>query len=478
MPAVVLIVCVALTLAAPWGRYAAPFALLGLALGVRWAQGDGRERRFVLGVVAAGLVLRLLFALMIHSLEHPPSGPFYFFDDVSYHTWGARIAADWRAGLRPRLSGEGLIGSLHTGYYRVVGVVYYLSGRAWPGLAIALNALFGALASAVVFYLTGPILSHRLGKPRKPESSPPAPGADASTTSFACKSAESTAPAAAVCGTAHQAALIAAVHPGLLYWSAFVLKDTLHALLFLAAVWLYLEARQARERGERWLLWAPALAGVLGWLAIVRAYSPVVLATTAFVFELVWGRRRVRLVAGAAAVCAGLAIAAAASRPIFEILDQLLFSFLNLVPDAVGSVGRVYVRMAASLPRFFLSPYGWVVWERGTLRPVWDVSYYSYPGQWVNYVLIYPLALAGVGRAFREDLRGVFFILLPLFLQFYLYMITFGGAAPRQMLPFVPLFGVMAALGEARRPALSVFLLYYALLGAFIAAHLSSLLVG
>ena len=253
--------------------YAAPYVCLAACLWRRIALLEAAERRLLARLWAVALAGGLLWAAAIHFNPWAHEGLFYHKDDASYDRWGRRIAERWRAGERPDLSRDYEIGTLHTGYYRLVAAVYFVVGPR-PGLMILLNILAGAALPVALYLLT---------------------------LSFAGPEA------------ARRAGWIGAWYPSFWFHSAFLLRDTWITLFFLAALAIYLDMGDRAERrwgmaAVRWL----CLAAVAAPLFLLRYYLVVVLALGCLLYEMAGSKRRA-LVSGAILGALALAFAARGS---------------------------------------------------------------------------------------------------------------------------------------------------------------------
>ena len=124
LPALGTLVLAVLVWRLPLLRYVLPFAFLAYLLGKGVWSCSAEQRRFLLLVVIVALVLRLLYAFMIQSLPARSAEGFFFPDEGSYDRFSEKIASDWHAGTFPELWKDTYLGTLHTGYYRILAAVY------------------------------------------------------------------------------------------------------------------------------------------------------------------------------------------------------------------------------------------------------------------------------------------------------------------------------------------------------------------
>ena len=100
---------------------------------------------------------------------------------------------------------------------------------------------------------------------------------------------------------------------------------------------------------------------------------------------------------------------------------------------------------------------------------------YKRQGQWFFYLYLFPHALAGYIRLIGENRRTALWLIIPVVIKCYLYLLTELSA--RHMLELMPLFTVAAAYA-LRRPLTQRFmLLYYISLVAFMLLHLLTLVL-
>ena len=338
---------------------------------------------------------------------HQPlvSDPHYFMEQST------ALADAWRTGWYPAISLKGsppYMGTLHTGYQRVLALLFLVAGPG-AGMAIALNGLCIVLLPAGVMLLARE-LWHGV------------PDGDAARWP----------------GGAHRmAALIAAVYPGFLFWGTWVLKDLLLTALFVFAAWLLLRAMRRRNALD-WVLFA--LSAV--FCSTVRAYAglSLLLGLGAYGVALL-PRRRVFMVVLYALL---LALVASYGVRLGVVWRQLWFSVLNLVPDGSTSSAASLAAFVAGVPRLLLGPYAWV---RAHTAAGFDTYYGLYPGMWVLYLLVYPLASAGLWFAARRNHLPVVIPVVCVGVAWILLLATYGGLASRQRLYLEPFLMCLAGAG-------------------------------
>lgn len=383
-----------------------------------------KERRFLIRWFLIAFAARILFMLILQmsTLSHHEF-PFFFLDDKSYHEHSANLALRWHQGERPFIWMDFEIGTLQTGYYRFIGAVYYLFG-AHSAIPLALNSLLGAALALLLFQLALRLFDE---------------------------------------DTAKKAVMLTAANPVFWYWSSFLIKDTMLSVFFILTLLLYLEFKRTG-----FILFFFALAISSYFLILIRIPSLMVIVFTAFVYEFLYNPKKklIWLVVLSAAVLFCL------SRffLIFsELQDWMLFSFLNVLPDELATFSGTVKHLIKAVPRFFLSPYAWVVADYFT------VYYFLYLGQWFMYLYLLPHILAGAYRLIAENNKHVVWLLVPIFLKGYIYLLAFGGSAPRHILELMPLFTLLAAYGLKKRLSQWFMYVYFGGLLFFMIAHFASI---
>lgn len=409
----------------PLLRYVLPFAFLGYLIGKGIWICSPEQRRFLRMVIIVALLLRVLYAFMIQSLPARSADGFFFPDEGSYDRFSEKIAGDWHAGLFPELWKDTYLGTLHTGYYRILATVYYVFGHR-PGVAILLNVLVASLVPVLLYFLGLRLIDER---------------------------------------GARWAALLGVVHPSLWFWNAFLIKDAFHIVFFLFLLWVLLRL----VKRVSYVDVLAALGGVF-FLSLLRVYSSATLVATLVAYLMFFSKRKQWYWIAAC----GLIVLLLAGRLVFYVRsyeDQIIYSFLNMLPDEIVNHWRLAKHLVRGIPRFVLSPYAW--YFSGTF----DVHYFLYPGQWFLYLLILPFALKGCAVVFKEDRREWFFLMFPIAVNCFVFLLAYRGSVPRQRLSLEALFILMAAMGFRRKGYRGVVISWYVLFGLIVIVHIISLFV-
>lgn len=423
IPLAALLVLACLLWAFPFVKFLLPFIILCAAL-IAILCGHAEQRKFLIRWTLFALAVRLLFLAIVQfaPVTREPF-PFFFLDDQSYHRWSEQIAQRWNQGEIPRIWTDAEIGTLQTGYYYFVSGIYYVVG-AKPIFPLLLNPLFGALLCLLVFRLAELLLD-----------------SDA----------------------ARKTMILCALNPVFWFWSSFLLKDTLLVVFFVLALVLYLEWRRRRN-----ILIFAALFPTAYFLFLLRVPSLMVVLAAIFIYEMIESPRKGMLLA----LAVGGILVAVAGRAIIlvrDVEDQILYSFLNALPDAGLTYRGALKYLARGVPKLFLAPYGWV------FAHYFTPFYFLYAGQWFLYLYLFPHALAGYIRLIGENRRTALWLIVPVVIKCYLYLLTELSA--RHMLELMPLFTIAAAYA-LRRPLSQKFMLaYYIALVAFMLFHLLTLII-
>lgn len=390
------------------------------------------ERRWVLLWCAVALVIATSANLLVGF--HDPVPPTQL-DDHRYYANSKAIAEVWHTGFFPDLAAKGsseyYLGTLHTGYERVLATMFYLCGaRAW--LAIALNV--GCLAvMPLLLYLLGLQLFSNLTEPRAADKA------------------------------ARNAAVLGALYPGPVYWSGWVVRDLLIAACFLASLVLVLDFLRFRRLSmlagfllAAWFLWS------------LRAYAALSIFAGLFLYFLavvppriaIWGM-----------VYAAIGVFAVTCTETGERhMAQLTFSLGEFLPDQTRTIPGTVVYLAAGLRKLLLAPYAWVPKAFGELP-----AYGLYPGMWFLYLIVYPLALAGGWLAVRRNHLLTCIPVACLLSGAGVFLLSYGGDAPRQRVYLEMLLISYAGLGTTAPRRRVFFIACYAVLFVFAVVQFISL---
>jgi hypothetical protein len=274
-------------------------------------------------------------------------------DDQTYIRGGTVVADLWREGHTPDISQPGLLGTYQFGYQVFLAALFTL-GTPSILLGKLVNVMFGGITVLLVALLGGRLL-----------------GEDAKV----------------------RAAWLAALAPGLVWWSAPLLKEA--AATMLMALGLLAITYIPRSR------WVVVLAGVLAVLLILRGPAALALMVGAGVGVAVAGRQAFGkwlsrpFVAFSGLLLGGLiVVAAVVSRGnLANFYNQYDFVVHRMINEYNGGNP---IRLPYDAVKALVSPLPWV-FDRGTEN--WDRG--LYPGVFVLMCAL-PLACAGAWRLRRR----------------------------------------------------------------------------
>ena len=343
-------------------------ALLWITIS-NWLRLEKSDKYLIAVLSGLCLIIHVFYHLFIHQMPVIRYGPFFFIDEFGYDNYSWAIALEWKAGNFPPLWTDQYLGTLHTGWNRILAFLYYLLGHK-PWLGAGVNVVAGVLLVPLVFLATREIFQTGREKQQK-ETLPLKKPLLAQQLKELFKSSPE-----------FSAAGITTIYFGFAFWSGFLLRDMILTAMFLASIFLILRIYKKRKPWD-----ILALVLILHGLSILRVYSVGFLLAGPIVYFLFFHRykKRAWIVLGAGVL---LMLGARILIPIRDYQDQLLYSFLNNLPDeGKTSLGSVLF-CVRGIPRFFLSPYAWYV---SPGAPV--IEYMLYPGQWLLYLLIIPFFL-------------------------------------------------------------------------------------
>ncbi|MCE1248736.1 MAG: glycosyltransferase family 39 protein [Firmicutes bacterium] len=390
--------------------------------------------KFLLIIFITALIIRLVFMLMVHwnSIDNGAGGFFFKYvyargsDDVYYDESGKAIAEAWKSGklLQPQ---EIFLyrRSIHIGYNVFVAFIYYLCG--YNGLfGKIINCLLGAMIPIFIYFIAW--------------------------ISFGAK-------------PARLAAIICALDSYLMFFTGFLFKDVLIALLVVYSIWYFIKYTKT---GNKWYLLIAVLA--VAFEFINRTYAGASIGGAIFFYYIVVGAPKEpskRLVYFAIFI-----VAASPFLYIFyKVAKMQAGSKVARVQGEGGGAegagleeGRVFSpkRLAKNCMRIFVSPIPW-----RDLQDTWEnVFYWVYPGKWLWYIFL-PFFFVGIWHGIREKFRDVL-VVGAVLVQYIGILIVIMQTAYRHQAPVMPLMIMTAAIGfcKVKNPLL-VYLLYLPILIIF-----------
>ncbi len=396
---------------APWFFWITMLALPAFAI-VRAESSYLRSPvgRRILLVCLVMLVLHVGWALgRSHFYDASVFGT-YWKDDHNYFREAKAIAGAWGAGEYPEIGLKGsppYLGTLHTGYHRPLSTLFLIFGSSTI-CGLLLNAV-----CAACFPLFCALISRYLWSPDSEG------GADTLRSDYGLI-----------------AGILAALHPTQFYWASYLMKDTYVAFVFLAGLTLVLGAY--RRKSTRLAVGA---LFVLPYMFTVRAYTAMGVVAGAALLPFMRLKRKI-LIRSAAIGALFLVLIGAYTTGGNAIFRQLRDSFLALAPPDIGTPSQLLLGMAAGIPRLFLAPYAWLILPEPT------PMYGMYPGMWYFYLLIYPLAFAGLYQVVRKNISAAVVPLAVLGLSALIFLsAVYQGEASRQRFSLEFILIVFAAYG-------------------------------
>lgn len=367
-------------------------------------------------------------------LHNPETCPLSL-DDATYLAQAKAIADAWESGFFPVLSAKGsaayYIGSLHTGYQRLLAGLFFLFGSDFR-LGIFVNYVAALLLPVFLFSGIRTLIKTHMS-------------------SVAAEKA------------AIRGAWLLALYPSTGYWASWLLKDVVLAMLFAASLAAILDFAQ-RLRPEHLLYFGTCCFAV----GIFRAYAALAILAGIVSYLLAKLPRQVSvyglLIFGFALMMLSYTDFGSA------YFRQLVYSLGELLPDSIRTPKQGMIYVLTGLPRLLLSPYAWV--RARVENPMYEL----YPGMWWLCLVVYPLAILGLIRLAQWNVQLAAIPFVAWFCSAMILILAYGGAAPRQRLYLDIIMFVFAGCGAAERPPsrIPVFV-WYAVLAIYAIIHLLTL---
>jgi hypothetical protein len=328
--------------------------LIAVAAAVAVAVGRRARANGIMAPLVVGVLLRLVVMIVAHvgSVSLGNHGIF-FLDDQTYRNGATLLADNWRGGHTPDLSAYNVTGTYQFGYQAFLAAIFTLGTP-----SLLLGKLVNVLLGGVSIYLTGRLGGRLLGERAKV-----------------------------------RAAWVAALAPGMVWWSAALMKETLSTVLLLLGLLALVELPRRRA--------VVTIALVAAAFAVVRTPAAVALIAGAGVAVAIAGRRvegrllsRPLIVFGSTLVAGLAAVTLVVSRGdvngLYHSYDAVAHSMIHAYQG--GNLANVPVDALKSL----VTPVPWA-FDIGTRN--WDRM--LYPGVWL-LICALPLAAAGAWRMRRS----------------------------------------------------------------------------
>jgi len=368
--------------------------------------------RLVLKICAGLFVLHAGWAIFRSTWYDPVNGPTYWWDDLNYYDQAVAIAEAWKAGFYPDIKLQGAppyLGTLHTGYHRPLAVLFLIAGPSvFAGLILnavcaSLLPLLAALSARYLWQEEVATLKDRT--------------ADVGVT----------------------AALLTAVHPGQFYWSSFLLKDVYTSFAFMASLTLILGSWRRRSASM-----AVASIFIMPYIFSIRAYTAISLVLGALCVPLLRLTRKQVAIYSIASI-ALVVILCSYTTSGYHLWRQLRDSFMALAPAGFTDPVTIIMQIGGGVPALLLAPYAWIFYSEASSL------YWLYPAMWFLYIVIYPLAFAGLYSSIRRNVHLSVVPLTACGLASLLFLTAvYAGIAPRQRYYLEYAFILYAAYGFYR----------------------------
>jgi hypothetical protein len=359
-------------------------------------------------------------------------------DDATYYVQAKAIAEAWHRHFYPVLHAKGsepyFIGSLHTGYQRLLAAIFLLVGP---------NFRFGIYMNVIAVCLI-PIFAYR-------------------ATWILLSSCGNEADTGALEKGALFAALLGAVYPAYGFWSSWLLKDVILAVLFAMSTSALLDLSRSHHRPEFYAFAAVALTS----LGLFRVYAALSVMMGAIVHVLAVIPRKWTVALVLSLTLSVVITSYSDAGGLF--LSQLLYSLGALLPESVKTTPDSLLYFAQGIPRLLLAPYAWVK-ARGP-APMYEL----YPAMWVLYLVGYPMCILGFRELLRRNVRPAAIPLIAWFSSALILLMAYGGDAPRQRLYMDFVVFVLAGCGIMAKRRFLTFLLCYTVIAIFAAIQLLTL---
>jgi Dolichyl-phosphate-mannose-protein mannosyltransferase len=403
------------------------FLLLGVALVLNarslWTpeeQSDPRiaDRFFLVKLILAGFLLRVVVAGIIHSLGlYSTIAP----DEGTFHGNGVRFCL-WLQGETPYRLTSRYADSVQVGYFYTVGFIYYLFGISrFP--PVLLNCAVGALAAVPIFTIARELHSREAGR---------------------------------------TAAVLTTLFPSVMLWSTLLIRDSMVILVMLLLITGVMELRK-RFTVVRLAVFLLLLMA----LGTLRQYLFIIIATCAVISFLVGkaGKTGRSVLVGMVAIVALFGVVRYAGFGLWE-MERASLHHLNLqrqfnssVVEAAGSF-RPEVDISEPVAALTYLPIG-MVYFLGSPFPWQALSpqqFMALPDVLFWYLLLPPIFI-GLLHIARNRFRDASMLIFTITAITILYSLVEGNVGiifrhrAQVIVPFMVFAGVGIAVRKARKAA-------------------------
>jgi hypothetical protein len=381
------------------------------------AQGEG-DTRFLVGLFASALVIRLIIAFAVH-----PGGEFARFlgpDEQTFDENGWQFALWLNEETHPllRLSYR-YLNTLQVGYFYLVGSLYYMFGH-YLLIPVAVNCLFGALCILPAHGIACDLLDRRAGR---------------------------------------YAAVLIAFYPSLILWSTLLIRDVV-VILFLLLIFRIVIQLKHKFTLSRIVILCLLLAG----LGTLRQYLFLVAGLSVGASFVIGGQGRLkRSLAIGTVVVVGLVFLVKIvgfgqvelSRASFEAISQQRrwsayeaagASFHADIDISTPTNALTY--LPTGMLWFLFSPFPWQVAGTRQLMALPDV---------LVWYALFPVTLIGLGHLVRRRFSDISVILMFVIALTLLYSLVEGNVGiifrhrAQVLAPLMCCSGVGLSLWRRRR---------------------------
>ena len=374
------------------------------------------DRYFLLKLILAGFLVRIIVAGIIHALGiYSTIAP----DEGTFHGNGLRFCL-WLKGETPYRLGFRYVDSLQVGYFYTVGFLYYIFG---VGLLVPvlLNCVVGTLTAVPIFHITRELHGRESGR---------------------------------------LAAILATFFPSVLLWSTLLIRDT---LVIFVMVWLISVVMDLRRQFT--LTRLAVFVSLLMVLGTLRQYLFIIVATCAVFSFLIGkaGKTARSVLVGMAAIVALFGVVRFVGFGLWELerasLHHLALQrqFNSSVEDAAGSFRpevdisepvAALTYLPIGMVYFLGSPFPWQALSTAQFMALPDVLFW--------YLLLPPIFI-GLVHVIRHRFRDAAMVILCITAITILYSLVEGNIGiifrhrAQVIVPFMVFAGVGIAVRRANR---------------------------
>jgi hypothetical protein len=377
---------------------------------------DVADRYFLVKLVLAGFLVRVVVAGIIHALGiYSTIAP----DEGTFHGNGVRFCL-WLKGETPFRLTSRYVDSVQVGYFYTVGFLYYVFG-AVRFVPVLLNCVIGALTAVPIFRIARDLHGRESGR---------------------------------------HAAVLATAFPSVLLWSTLLIRDS---LVIFAIVWVISLVMDLRREFK--LSRLAVFVGLMMALGTLRQYLFVIVGVCAVFSFLIGkaGKTGRSVVVGLLSIVALFGVVRYAGFGIWELERASLHNlalqrqFNSSVADAAGSF-RPEVDISEPVAALTYLPIG-MVYFLGSPFPWQALSttqFMALPDVLLWYLLLPPIFF-GLVHVCRTRFRDAAMVILVITAVTILYSLVEGNVGiifrhrAQVIVPFMVFAGVGITLRRGRK---------------------------